>query len=224
MLPEEDLPPERREEQRQVSTGGAPLKSTQEAPPSHDHVSGGNALPDDSINSPAQPLPAAAPAGGEASPDAVTFKKPLQEQQKSTCGLTAPDNEVPPPYPGLEQQQGSRPVVHSRKSRSSRSKVAASQQPAASAADCCLQLLLACLSCQGSVLLLGLGEACSSCLHALCSPCCHACAVCCSALQEAPVEELSCHAHCHRVLFGSCCEPIECLEFCLECCEICHRG
>ncbi|TWW75802.1 hypothetical protein D4764_13G0004640 [Takifugu flavidus] len=76
----------------------------------------------------------------------------------------------------------------------------------------------------GSVLLLGLGEACSSCLHALCSPCCHACAVCCSALQEAPVEELSCHAHCHRVLFGSCCEPIECLEFCLECCEICHRG
>lgn len=83
---------------------------------------------------PAQPLPAAAPAGGEASPDAVTFKKPLQEQQKSTCGLTAPDNEVPPPYPGLEQQQGSRSVVHSRKSRSSRSKVAASQQPAASAA------------------------------------------------------------------------------------------
>lgn len=80
---------------------------------------------------PAQPLPAAAPAGGEASPDAVTFKKPLHEQHKSTCGLTAPDNEVPPPYPGLEQQQGSRSVVHS---RSSRSKVAASQQHAASAA------------------------------------------------------------------------------------------
>lgn len=179
-----------------ASQGGAPLKSTQEAPPSHDHVSGGNALPDDFINSkwklwdlsqwtihlwwvaepivvsqtfqayvekemywwvgwvvktqlpklripsklesslcsflgPAQPLPAAAPAGGEASPDAVTFKKPLHEQQKSTCGLTAPDNEVPPPYPGLEQQQGSRSVVHS---RSSRSKVAASQQHAASAA------------------------------------------------------------------------------------------
>ncbi|CAF98416.1 unnamed protein product, partial [Tetraodon nigroviridis] len=86
------------------------------------------------------------------------------------------------------------------------------------------QLLLACLSCQGSVLLLGVLEACSSCLHALCSPCCHACGRCCSAVREAPVEELSCHAHCHRVLFGSCCEPIECLEFCLECCEICHRG
>lgn len=34
-----------------ASQGGEPLKSTQEAPPSHDHVSGGNALPADFINS-----------------------------------------------------------------------------------------------------------------------------------------------------------------------------
>lgn len=196
-----------------MSTGGAPSKSTQETAPSHGHISGGNALPADFINTQPLPLPAAAP---EASQDPVPFNKPPRELQKSTCGLAS---EIPPPYPGLEQQQGSGSSV-----RSSRTKAAASQQPPASAADSCLQLLLACLSCQGSVLLLGLLEACSSCLHALCSPCCLACSWCCSALQEAPVEELSCHAHCHRVLFGSCCEPVECLEFCLECCEICHRS
>ncbi|CAB1416412.1 unnamed protein product [Pleuronectes platessa] len=94
----------------------------------------------------------------------------------------------------------------------------------ADAPDSCVHLLLACLSCQCSVLLLGLLEACSSCLHALCSSCCQACARCCSAIQEAPVEELNCNAHCHSVMFESCCEPTECLEFCLECCEICHRN
>uniref|UniRef100_A0A8C7WVK4 Uncharacterized protein n=1 Tax=Oryzias sinensis TaxID=183150 RepID=A0A8C7WVK4_9TELE len=93
-----------------------------------------------------------------------------------------------------------------------------------SSTDYCFHLLLACLWCQFSVLLLGLLEACSSCLQGLCSSCCHACARCCSAIQDTPVEEFNCHAHCHSVLFESCCEPTECLEFCLECCEICHRS
>uniref|UniRef100_A0A3P9HYA7 MyoD family inhibitor domain containing 2 n=1 Tax=Oryzias latipes TaxID=8090 RepID=A0A3P9HYA7_ORYLA len=93
-----------------------------------------------------------------------------------------------------------------------------------SSTDFCFHLLLACLWCQFSVLLLGLLEACSSCLQGLCSSCCHACARCCSAIQDTPVEEFNCHAHCHSVLFESCCEPTECLEFCLECCEICHRS
>ncbi|XP_062317018.1 myoD family inhibitor domain-containing protein-like [Osmerus eperlanus] len=83
---------------------------------------------------------------------------------------------------------------------------------------------MACLSCQCSVVVLGLLEACSSCLHSLCTSCCRGCARCCTALQEAPVEELNCHAHCHSVLFESCCEPTECLEFCLECSEICHHS
>uniref|UniRef100_A0A3B3I3R6 MyoD family inhibitor domain containing n=1 Tax=Oryzias latipes TaxID=8090 RepID=A0A3B3I3R6_ORYLA len=93
-----------------------------------------------------------------------------------------------------------------------------------SSTDYCFHLLLACLWCEFSVLLLGLMEACSSCLQGLCSSCCHACARCCSAIQDTPVEEFNCHTHCHSVLFESCCEPTECLEFCLECCEICHRS
>ncbi|KAG7230907.1 hypothetical protein INR49_024935 [Caranx melampygus] len=171
----------------------------------------------------AQPLPASQDAAGQI--------KPQCEPQKPTCprcGLTVPD----PPPQSRGQVQGSVLSVDSRssskkrsRSRSrSRSNVADSHQPAATASDACFHLLLACLSCQCSVLLLGLLEACSSCLHALCSSCCHACACCCSAVQDVPVEELNCHAHCHSVLFESCCEPTECLEFCLECCEICHRS
>lgn len=34
-----------------ASQGGAPSTSTQETPPSHSHISGGNALPVDLINS-----------------------------------------------------------------------------------------------------------------------------------------------------------------------------
>lgn len=76
---------------------------------------------------PAQPVPAAAPT--EASQDAVRRKEPPRELEKSTCGLAFPDDEVPPPKPDLEQQQGSGRPVHG-----SRSKVSALQQPAASAA------------------------------------------------------------------------------------------
>ncbi|XP_039664151.1 myoD family inhibitor domain-containing protein-like [Perca fluviatilis] len=174
----------------------------------------------------AQPLPAAAPPA-EASQEAAGLKKPQSDLQKPTCprcGFTVPEHRLPPLPPGLSRLQGSGPSVHSSSSRRRRGSVAGSHLPTATPADSCLHLLLACLSCQCSVLLLGLLEACSSCLHTLCSCCCHACARCCSAIQEAPVEELNCHAHCHSVLVESCCEPIECLEFCLECCEICHRS
>ncbi|XP_070686563.1 myoD family inhibitor domain-containing protein-like [Pempheris klunzingeri] len=167
----------------------------------------------------AQPLPA------EASEEAAEFKKPQCDLQKPTCprcGLIVQDHRLPDVSPALSRLQGSSLSVHSSRRSRSRSSVAGSHQPTAT--DSCFRLLLACLWCQGSVLLLGLLEACSSCLHTLCSSCCHACARCCSAIQEAPVEELNCHAHCHSVLFESCCEPTECLEFCLECCEICHRS
>ncbi|XP_068615880.1 myoD family inhibitor domain-containing protein-like [Brachionichthys hirsutus] len=122
------------------------------------------------------------------------------------CGLH-------PLSPGARPQQSSR---GSKRRRRRRRKESGSPQPTASPAGGCFQTLLACLSCQASALLLGLLEACSS--------CCHACARCCSAVQEVPAEELSCHPHCHSVLFESCCEPTECLEFCLECCDICHRS
>ncbi|KAM9352319.1 myoD family inhibitor domain-containing protein-like [Symphorus nematophorus] len=183
----------------------------------------------------AQPLPAAA-TPAEASQEAAGFQKLQCELQKPTCprcGLAVPDHRLPPLSPGLSQPKGSSLSVHSSSSSSSRrnrsrsrsrGNVAGSHQPTATPADSCLQLLLACLSCQGSMMLLALLEACSSCLHTLCSSCCDACTRCCSAIQEAPVEELNCHAHCHSVLFESCCEPTECLEFCLECCEICHRS
>ncbi|XP_040894724.1 myoD family inhibitor domain-containing protein-like isoform X2 [Toxotes jaculatrix] len=163
-----------------------------------------------------QPLPASQEAAG--------LRSPQCDPQKPTCprcGLTVPDHRLPP---GLSGLQGSSSSVRSSSRRGNRNNVAGSCQPATTPSDSCFHLLLACLSCQCSVLLLSLLEACSSCLHTLCSSCCHACARCCSAIQEAPVEELNCHAHCHSVLFESCCEPTECLEFCLECCEICHRS
>lgn len=212
------------EEQSNPTKGSAPLKSAQEILSAREPVSRGNTIPTDLIST--QPLPAAAPPA-EASQEAAGLKKPQSDLQKPTCprcGFTVPEHRLPPLPPGLSRLQGSGPSVHSSSSRRRRGSVAGSHLPTATPADSCLHLLLACLSCQCSVLLLGLLEACSSCLHTLCSCCCHACARCCSAIQEAPVEELNCHAHCHSVLVESCCEPIECLEFCLECCEICHRS
>ncbi|CAL8359132.1 unnamed protein product [Lota lota] len=87
-----------------------------------------------------------------------------------------------------------------------------------------LGLVLACLSCQCSVVLLGLLDACSACLHHLCSCCCHCCTRCCAEVCDVPVEEFNCHAHCHAVVCESCCESTECLEFCLDCCLICHQS
>ncbi|XP_070764110.1 myoD family inhibitor domain-containing protein-like [Enoplosus armatus] len=233
MLPGDHLAVDGTEEQSNPTKGSASLKSAQEILSARDPVSRGNTIPTDLIST--QPLPAAAPPA-ETSQQAAGFKKPQCNLHKPTCqrcGLTVPDHRLPPLSPDLNRLQGSSLSVHSSSSskrsskRSSRSRsrgsVAGSHQHTATA-DSCLQLLLACLSCQGSVLLLGLLEACSSCLLTLCASCCHACARCCSAIQEAPVEELNCHAHCHSVLFESCCEPTECLEFCLECCEICHHS
>ncbi|CAK6950962.1 myoD family inhibitor domain-containing protein-like [Scomber scombrus] len=177
-----------------------------------------------------QPLSAAAPPT-EVSQEATEFKKPQCAVHKPTCpqcGLKVSDKTLHPVPPSQSPLQGSSLSMHrsssSRRISKSRHSVAGSHQPAATPGDLCFHLLLACLWCQCSMLLLGLLEACSSCLHTSCSSCCRACTCCCSAIQETPMEELNCHAHCHSVLFESCCEPTECLEFCLECCEICHRG
>ncbi|XP_051237447.1 myoD family inhibitor domain-containing protein-like [Dicentrarchus labrax] len=231
MLPGDHVPVDRTEEQSNPTKGSVSLKSAEEILSACDPVNRGNTIPTDLIST--QPLPAAAQPA-EASQEAAGFKKKhhcdLQKPTCPQCGLAVPDHRRPPLSPGLSRLQGSSMSgmsVHSnssRRSRRSRGNMAGSHQPTATPADSCLQLLLACLSCQGSVLLLGLLEACSSCLHTLCSSCCHACARCCSAIQEAPVEELNCNAHCHSVLFETCCEPTECLEFCLECCDICHRS
>nr|XP_020516596.1 myoD family inhibitor domain-containing protein-like [Labrus bergylta] len=226
MLPGDHLPADGTEGLNSPTKGSASLKSKEEILPARDPVSRGNTIPADLIST--QPLSSAAPSA-EASQEAAECKKPTCPQ----CGLTVPDHRPPPVLPAVSRLQGSSLSVHSsssssrtsKRSKRSRSSVAGSHQRTATpAADSCLHLLLACLYCQCSVLLLGLLEACSTCLHSLCSSCCHACARCCSAIQEAPVEELNCNAHCHSVLFDSCCEPTECLEFCLECCEICHRS
>ncbi|KAM7414988.1 hypothetical protein PAMA_019688 [Pampus argenteus] len=207
-----------------VEAGSASLKPAQEILSACDPISGGNTIPANLIST--QPLSAAAlPA--EVSQGTSGFKKPQCDVHKPTCprcGLTAPDNTLLPLSLSQGRLQGSSMSVRSSCRSRSRGSVAGSHQPAATPADQCFHLLLACLWCRCSVLLLGLLEACSSCLHVFCSSCCHACARCCSAVQEVPVEELNCHAHCHSVLFESCCEPTECLEFCLECCEICHRS
>ncbi|CAJ1056231.1 myoD family inhibitor domain-containing protein-like [Xyrichtys novacula] len=222
MLPGDHLPLDGTEGRSNPTEDGASLKPTQDTLTARDPVSGGNTIPADLIST--QPLPAAAAPPAEASQEAAECKKPTCPR----CGLTVPEHRLPPVLPAVTRLQGSSLSMHSssssRRSRStnrSRSSAARSQRPPA---DSCLHLLLACLYCQCSVLLLGMLEACSSCLHGLCSTCCHACSCCCSAIQDVPVEELNCNAHCHSVMFESCCEPTECLEFCLECCEICHRS
>ncbi|XP_044212441.1 myoD family inhibitor domain-containing protein-like [Thunnus albacares] len=229
MLLEENLSVDGTEEPNNPAKGSSSLKSAQEILSACDPISGGNAVSTDLIST--QPLSAAAPPA-EVSQGATGFKKPQCDIHKPTCprcGHTVSDNTVLSLSPSLDRHQTSSLLVHSSSSSSSRrsrsrSNVAGSHQPAATPGDSCFHLLLACLWCQCSVLLLGLLEACFSCLSTFCSSCCHACARCCSAVQETPVEDLNCHAHCHSVLFESCCEPTEFLEFCLECCEICHRG
>nr|XP_020479316.1 myoD family inhibitor domain-containing protein-like [Monopterus albus] len=221
MLPREHLPVDGTEERSSLTKGSAFLKPAQEILLTCETMSRGNSISIDLIST--QPLPAAHPPA-EASPQAAEFKKPQCDLQTSSCpqcGLRVPEHTLPaPPPPSLSRLQGL--SMHS--SRRSRSSVAGSDQPAAMPSDSCFHLLLACLWCQCSMLLLGLLEACSSCLCALCSSCCHACTRWCSAIRDTPLDELNCHAHCHSVLFQSCCEPTECLEFCLECCEICHRS
>ncbi|XP_028287476.1 myoD family inhibitor domain-containing protein-like [Parambassis ranga] len=216
MLPSEDLSVDQRADHSNQSEGNVSLKSAQEILLVCDPVSRGNTIPADLISK--QPLPAAALHASERTqPD-------LQTPTCPRCGLTVPEPRLPPL--SSSQLQSSKLSVHSGGSRRSRSRssVSGSHRPAATPADSWFHLLLACLDCRCSVLLLGLLEACSSCLGGLCSSCCRACARCCSAIQDAPVEELNCHAHCHSVLFESCCEHTECLEFCVECCEICHRS
>uniref|UniRef100_A0A1A8AVQ6 MyoD family inhibitor domain containing n=2 Tax=Nothobranchius TaxID=28779 RepID=A0A1A8AVQ6_NOTFU len=166
----------------------------------------------------AQPFPTA-------DPPAAVIRQPQHNLQRSACprcGLTVEDHKLIPVSQSLNRLQSSKSSARNGRS-SNRSK--ASHQPAAAPTDSCFHLLLACLWCRCSVLLLGLLEAFSSSLQCLCSPCCcRACTCCCSQVQETPLEELSCHAHCHSVMFESCCEPVECLEFCLDCCEICHHN
>ncbi|KAM4554474.1 myoD family inhibitor domain-containing protein-like [Fundulus diaphanus] len=178
-----------------------------------------------------QPLPAPAP-GTEASQDSDALQKAQHDLLRPTCprcGLLVPENRLRSASPTQSRAPGSEASAHSGAKDKDRSRSkrggAGSHQAAPTPADSCFQLLLACLWCRFSAALLGLLEACSSCcLQGLCSPCCHGCARCCSAIQDTPAEELSCPAHCHSVLFESCCEPTECLEFCLDCCEICHRS
>ncbi|XP_075998540.1 myoD family inhibitor domain-containing protein-like [Genypterus blacodes] len=203
------------------------IKSEQEILSARDRVSGGNIpVPAELVST--QPQSALAPPA-DPSEGSAGFQTPQGDLQRPCsrcggCGCAPGHRPQPPVNPALSRLQGSSLSVHSSSSSSRSRRSKSSQQPAVTPGDTCLRLTLACLSCQCSVLLLGLLESCSSCLHALCSSCCHACARCCVALQEAPLEELNCHAHCHSVLFESCCEQTECLEFCLECCNICHHS
>ncbi|XP_024911883.1 myoD family inhibitor domain-containing protein-like isoform X2 [Cynoglossus semilaevis] len=210
MFPREHLPVDEKKNQsnkteakRESSAHSSTrVKSPQEVHPACDPVSKGNAIPTELINTQPQPTSQEGP-GRQTCPACPR------------CGLTVPD------------LQGSSLSVDSssskKKKKKKKNKSTNYYKPAATP-DSCFHLLLACLSCQCSVILTGLLDSCSSCLHTFCSSCCRACSRCCAAIQETPVEEINCHAHCHSVLFDSCCEPTECLEFCLDCCDICHRS
>ncbi|XP_017290279.1 myoD family inhibitor domain-containing protein-like [Kryptolebias marmoratus] len=217
MAPEEHLPVK----------GSESLKPAEEILSEGDPARRGNATSTDLIST--QPLPAADPPS-DASQDAGGIKKPQRDFQKPTCsqcGLTVPDHRLQSVSWSPKQLQSSKSSMSSSqssgRSRSRSRSVPGSHHTAAAPKGSCFPLLLACLWCQCSVLVLGLLEACSSCCCCCCC-CCQACARCCSGLQDVPTEELRCHSHCHSVLFETCCEPTECLEFCLDCCEICHRS
>ncbi|XP_013863487.1 myoD family inhibitor domain-containing protein [Austrofundulus limnaeus] len=182
-------------------------------------------LPEECFPVEAQPHPAADPQL-HPSKDTDRFKKPQHDLQKPTCpqcGLTEPEHRLPLDSLSSVQLKSSKSSMSSSQSsdqnRSNRNGPG-SNQTAGAPRGSCFQLLLACLWCQCSVLLLGLLEASSCCLQGLCSSCC----CCCSDVQDVSVEDLSCRSQCHSVLSEACCEPTECLEFCLDCCEICHRS
>ncbi|KAJ8269735.1 hypothetical protein COCON_G00123420 [Conger conger] len=55
------------------------------------------------------------------------------------------------------------------------------------------------------------------------------CCDCCSSLQDPPLsEELRCPSrcapHCDPGLYEPCCQHAECLDFCLECSDLCHNS
>ncbi|XP_063053856.1 myoD family inhibitor domain-containing protein-like [Engraulis encrasicolus] len=116
---------------------------------------------------------------------------------------------------------------------------ASSRKPAAPPPQdgCCVSLLLACLSCEVASLGAGLLHLCSSCLAWLCC-CCGDCTCggegggggegCCEGLQGNGAEDLHCPLHCfdncQGVLLEPCCEPVQCLDLCMECLKICHYG
>ncbi|CAN9499075.1 unnamed protein product [Ophioblennius macclurei] len=222
MLAGEHLFVDGRETHSDRTEGCTSISSAQEIRTACDPITGGNAVHADLIST--QPPPAAA-APTESPTEAAMFHADLQKPTCPRCALTVPDSGLPPPSANQSEPRSAGLTLQGgrRSRRRGRNGVAGPHRTAATSADWCFHLLLACLSCQCSTLLLGLLEACSCCLDALCSGCCRACAGCCSAIQEVPAEELNCHAHCHTVLFESCCEPTECLEFCLEFCDICHR-
>ncbi|KAL2093329.1 hypothetical protein ACEWY4_010641 [Coilia grayii] len=93
---------------------------------------------------------------------------------------------------------------------------------------CCASMLLACLSCECGSLAAALLQLCCSCLWACCGRCCEGCERCCEALQDTPAEDLHCPMHCydncHAVMLEPCCEPVQCLDICMECFKICHYG
>ncbi|CAL8375915.1 unnamed protein product [Arctogadus glacialis] len=140
------------------------------------------------------------------------------------CGQPVPPRTTAPrpSGPPTSTLHGSDQSVSSKRGRGGDSRSPSTAEATDNASF--LGLLLACLSCQCSVVLLGLLEACSACLHHLCACCCHCCGQCCAEACDAPAETFSCHAHCHAVVFESCCESTECLEFCLDCCLICHHS
>ncbi|XP_034031897.1 myoD family inhibitor domain-containing protein-like [Thalassophryne amazonica] len=198
---------------------GSPSVKSQEIPSAREQVSRGNNIHTDLVTT--QPQLDVDPAT-QASPEAAGLTKP------GCCAsphLTVLDLALQPVSSGVKQQRhSSMPVPSGVMGRSKRSGLVSSHRPPATTSDLCVHLVLVCLWCQCSVLLRGLLEGCSSCLNALCTCCCNCCTRCCSAIQDAHVEPLNCHAHCHSVMFESCCEPTECLEFCLECCNICHHS
>ncbi|KAJ0029001.1 hypothetical protein NQD34_003998 [Periophthalmus magnuspinnatus] len=183
----------------------------------------GNAIGPDLISS--QPVAAAAALAH--SPAAADG--PQRPQSKAQTRPTCPQCSLPiPESKNLRRPGGSSLSVHSKNSKKSQSKAGSvanlNPPPVNRNGDVCFDLLLSCLFCHCSALLLGLLDLCFSGLSSLCLGCGEGCVHCCCSGQGPPVEELSCHTHCHSVLVQSCCEPIECLEFCLECCQICHRS